>query len=267
MTAIGGVRTRVMKSAAAARSARILSQRRSSRVATPRGDRKATVSRRAQVLEEDVKYVEETTADMFSQVDEKKMLEEKAFPIKPEELIRLTKEFLSLNNGCDKPEILADDFTFAGPVVGPIPKDAFVKAFSSFQVGDAFPDMKANAYNFHVDPFDGNRVWFMSRAVGTHTGVLAGKIQPTGIKVFSPPQATSVTFNEKGQATHMTAGYVMDRAVGNTGGLGGVFGLMWAIGKSPFQFPEGRPWKPSWQYRFFMFISNFMQKFAKKKDD
>jgi len=60
---------------------------------------------------------------------------------------------------------------------------------------------------------------------------------------------------------------VMDRAVGNTGGLGGVFGLMWAIGKSPFQFPEGRPWKPSWQYRFFMFISNFMQKFAKKKDD
>ena len=59
----------------------------------------------------------------------------------------------------------------------------------------------------------------------------------------------------------------MDRAVGNTGGLGGVFGLMWAIGKSPFQFPEGRPWKPSWQYRLFMFISNFMQKFAKKKDD
>merc|ERR1712216_653066 len=168
MTAIGGVRTRVIKSAAAARSARILSQRRSSRVATPRGDRKATVSRRAQVLEEDVKYVEETTADMFSQVDEKKMLEEKAFPIKPEELVRLTKEFLSLNNGCDKPEILADDFTFAGPVVGPIPKDAFVKAFSSFQVGDAFPDMKANAYNFHVDPFDGNRVWFMSRAVNAH---------------------------------------------------------------------------------------------------
>ena len=162
-----------------------------------------------------------------------------------------------------QPEILAEDFTFAGPVVGPIGKEAFCKAFASFKITDGFPDMKANAYNFHVDPFDKNRVWFSTRAVGTHTGLLAGKIEPTGKKVYSPPQATSVTFNERGEATHLTAGYVMDRAVGNTGGLGGVFGLMWAIGKSPFKFPEGRPWKPSLQYRFFMWIGNLVAKFSK----
>ena len=75
---------------------------------------------------------------MFDVVDEQKMLEENPFPIKPDELIRLTKEFLALNNGCDKPEILAEDFTFAGPVVGPLPKEAFVKAFAGFKIGDAF---------------------------------------------------------------------------------------------------------------------------------
>merc|ERR1712159_742701 len=97
--------------------------------------------------------------------------------------------------------------------------------------------MKANAYNFHVDPFEGNRVWFSSRAVGTHTGPLMG-IEPTGKTVYSPPQASSVTFNEDGLATQLTAGYVMDRA----------------IGKSPFKFPEGRPWKPSLRYRLFMWF-------------
>ena len=36
--------------------------------------------------------------------------------------------------------------------------------------------------------------------------------------------------------------------VGNTGGLGGAFGLMWALG-SPLPAPEGRPWSPSLQLR------------------
>ncbi|QDZ20078.1 hypothetical protein HOP50_03g25970 [Chloropicon primus] len=219
--------------------------------------------------ESTVQYVDDpgtagSGSELFSVVDEEKTLAASAFPIRPDELIRLTKEFLVLNNGCDKPEILADDFTFAGPVVGPIGKAGFLQAFSGFQVGDAFPDMKANAYNFHVDPFEGNRVWFSTRAVGTHTGVLAGSIQPTGKKVYSPPQASSVTFNEQGQATQLTAGYVMDRNVGNTDGLGGVFGLMWAVGKSPFKFfPEGRPWKPSLRYRLFIFISGFFAKLKK----
>ena len=72
--------------------------------------------------------------------------------------------------------------------------------------------------------------------------------------------------NEDGLATQLTAGYVMDRAVGNTEGLGGVFGLLWAIGKSPFKFPEGRPWKPSLRYRLFMWFGALAAKFQKKKE-
>ena len=111
---------------------------------------------------------------------------------------------------------------------------------------------------------------FVTRAVGTHTGKMMGKIEPTNIKVYSPPQMSSVTFNAEGQATHLTVGYVMDRQLGNTGGLGGVFGLLHAIGKSPFAFPEGRPWKPSFRYRLFMFMGNLAGKlsgFFAKKDE
>lgn len=37
---------------------------------------------------------------------------------------------------------------------------------------------------------------------------------------------------------------VMDRRIGNTGGLGGIYGILYAIGK-PLPFPEARPWKMS----------------------
>ena len=42
----------------------------------------------------------------------------------------------------------------------------------------------------------------------------------------------------------------MDKRIGNTEGLGGVFALLKGIGK-PLPFPECRPWKPSFQFRFF----------------
>jgi hypothetical protein len=48
------------------------------------------------------------------------------------------------------------------------------------------------------------------------------------------------------QVEDFTMGYVMDRRLGNTGGLGGAFGLLYAIG-CPFPYPEGRPWQSSLQ--------------------
>jgi len=52
----------------------------------------------------------------------------------------------------------------------------------------------------------------------------------------------------QGLVTAFTMGYVQDRLVGNSGGLGGAFGLLWAIGCA-FPYPEGHPWQPSWQQR------------------
>ena len=53
-----------------------------------------------------------------------------------------------------------------------------------------------------------------------------------------PPQANSLTFNEEGKVTQLTIGYVLDRRVGNTGGLGGAFGIFYGVGLA-LPFPEG----------------------------
>ena len=62
----------------------------------------------------------------------------------------------------------------------------------------------------------------------------------------------------------ITVGVVMDRTMGNTGGLGGVFGLFSAIG-SPLPFPEARPWKMSKRYRFFQWLGRLSAKKAEAK--
>jgi hypothetical protein len=72
----------------------------------------------------------------------------------------------------------------------------------------------------------------------------------------------SLTFNEKGEVTKITVGVVMDRTIGNTGGLGGVFGLFYAVGAG-LPFPEAQPWKKSKRYRFFTLLGNLASKMKK----
>jgi len=196
-------------------------------------------------------------------IDEAVMLASSTFPIAPEELIAKTKGILATNNGANDPARLAADFNFVAPVVGPLSKEKFLEAFSSFKLEAAFPDAKANFHSFRVDPFEPNRVWYDSRFVGTHTGPFAGTIQATGIRVTTPPQACSMTFNARGECTQLTVGYVMDKNVGNTGGLGGVFGILYAIGYA-LPFPEAQPWSMSLQYNVFNQVGNLssgLQKF------
>eukprot|EP00913_Durusdinium_trenchii_P020976 g19710.t1 len=63
----------------------------------------------------------------------------------------------------------------------------------------------------------------------------------------SPPEACSLRFNEQGQVVEYTAGYVIDRRQGNTGGRGGLLGPLYAIGKG-FPFPEAQPYD-AWDRR------------------
>jgi hypothetical protein len=76
-------------------------------------------------------------------------------------------------------------------------------------LSDTFPDLNAGFCDFRVDPFRPNRVWFTSCFAATHTGegTIFGK--PTGKRVECPPQTMSLSFNEDGQVTFYTGGYVM----------------------------------------------------------
>ena len=183
--------------------------------------------------------------------------EEKAaartFPLSEEELINLTKQFLNVQFGGafkSNPkqltffDVTASDFKFVAPVVGPLSREAFSEAFGSFKLGEAFPDGEPNYYNFHRDPFEPNRIFFATRFQGTNTGPIAGVLPATGKRVDSPPQYQSCTFNAMGEVTKYTIGYVVDKEVGNTGGLGGAYGIFYAIGYG-LPFPEAQPWTPS----------------------
>lgn len=203
---------------------------------------------------------------MYDEVDEAAMLAEAAFAIPPEELIQKCKAILKKGITNCGDALSDDDFQFIGPVVGPLTKAPFVKAISGFDLGVAFPDMKNNYHGFFVDPFEANRVWFFTRTTGTHTGTLAGSVKPTGVVVECPPQASSMTFNEAGEVTKITVGVCMDRTVGNTGGLGGVFGLFSAVG-APLPFPEARPWKMSKRYKFFNFLGRLLSGRGEKKKE
>lgn len=78
-----------------------------------------------------------------------------------------------------------------------------------------------------------------------------GKLAPTGKQVKLPPQAQSMLFNENGECYTLTVGYTMDKRIGNTEGLGGVFGILKAIGKG-LPFTEGqRLYNPSLRYEAF----------------
>eukprot|EP00611_Tribonema_gayanum_P012263 TRINITY_DN22899_c0_g1_i1.p2 TRINITY_DN22899_c0_g1~~TRINITY_DN22899_c0_g1_i1.p2 ORF type:complete len:219 (-),score=44.09 TRINITY_DN22899_c0_g1_i1:255-911(-) len=200
-------------------------------------------------------------ASMF--LDEQAELAKSSFPIKPDELISLTKAFLLAESGVKDESVLAEDFTFAGPVVGPLDKATYVNALSSFNLKSAFPDINPQFHNFRVDPFEPNRVWFTSAGYATHTGRFeAFNLEPTGKRIQLAHQTNSVTFNEQGKAKHYTIGYVMDRELGDTGGLGGVYGILYAIGK-PLPFPEARPWKMSFQYWLFQKVGGVLQKLRK----
>lgn len=197
-------------------------------------------------------------------INEEAMVAQSKFPVKPDYLVELAKDALRKQVGLDDESVLADDFQFCAPVVGPLTKEQYLGALRNFKITDAFPDLDANYHFVRVDPFEHNRVWWFTRSIATHSGPLLGK-EPTGTVLELPPQANSFVFNEEGKIKEMTIGYVLDRRVGNTGGLGGIFGFLYGVGQG-LPIPECKPYKPSLRFRLFNFIGSVASRFRKKKD-
>ena len=69
-----------------------------------------------------------------------------------------------------------------GPVVGGaggLTKTEFLEAVGGFNIKEAFPDLDPGFHHFRIDPFTPDRVFFTSRATGTHLGPFLGN-EPTG---------------------------------------------------------------------------------------
>jgi len=173
-------------------------------------------------------------------------IREANFPIPPEDLILRAKLYLAKNQyAVADPDMLAENFTFCGPVVGPLRKEAFIKALGGFDLVNVFPDNKVRWHSWRVDPFDPSRVLFTARPMGTNLGALGAWIsEPTGKSYEGPPEACSLKFLRDGKIVEYTAAYVMDKNQGNTAGMTGLLGPLYAIGKG-LPIPEGQPWQPS----------------------
>ena len=124
-------------------------------------------------------------------------------------------------------------------------KDAIVAATTGLDLGAGLPDFDARYHDFRADPDDPNRVWCTMRVTATHTGVLnfggivaEPRSPPTVVE--SPPECVSLRFNEAGKLKELTTGYPLDRRVGTTGGLGGLFGILEGLGY-PLPTPLTRP--------------------------
>jgi hypothetical protein len=199
-------------------------------------------------------------------LNEAAMLSEQNFPISPDGLISMAKYALTKDFGVLEPgyKLWSDEFEFCAPYVGPLTKEKFLEAANGFQIYDAFSDFDNRYFNFNCDPIEPGRVWFMTRLSATNDGIgLFGRKEPTNKSVILPPQMYSFLFDEKGLIRELTVGYPVDRRQGNTGGLGGMFGVFYGIGQA-LPFPEGKPYQLSRRFRLFNKLGDFMSRFTKK---
>uniref|UniRef100_A0A6V2NDS0 SnoaL-like domain-containing protein n=1 Tax=Emiliania huxleyi TaxID=2903 RepID=A0A6V2NDS0_EMIHU len=168
-----------------------------------------------------------------------------------ERLLELCAALLETDYGAERPELLADSFTFTGPVVGPLRKAEFLSSYGESNLREAFPDLEYSYRDVRVCPFDVNRVWYTYSRSGTHSAtlrLLGSSYPPTGKRWEAPPECGSAQFDTEGRCVALTGGYVMDRRMGNTEGLGGLFGMCVALGiPTPYPAWLVRTPQQNWQ--------------------
>lgn len=204
-----------------------------------------------------------TTQLLQGELDTETLYDKSAFPIKPDELIRLAKDVI-ITRGVglkDGGECLAENFVFRAAFVE-TSRDEFFTALKTFKLEDSF-ELKQQYFGWVVDPIQTNRVLFFNRQEGKHIGNFMGA-KPTNETLILPPQCLHVDFNNDGKVIEFGF-YVVDRAQGNTGGLGGAFGFFYGVGK-PLPFPECQPYTMSLRRRLFTVVANFLTKAMKKKE-
>jgi len=213
-----------------------------------------------------VKLASGAEADFAAQcVDEEALFLASDFPIKPEDLVARAKEVLTAGIGTkDEGACLAEGFEFCAPVVGPLPKEEYLKALGNFKLEESF-DLNAQYHLFRVDPTQTNRVWFHTRTLGKHVADSTVFGKATNKEIINPPQCMHLDFTADGLVKEFGF-YTVDRRQGNTGGLGGAFAFFYGVGRS-LPFPEMHPYKPSKRYRLFQLIGKLQSKFSKKQDE
>eukprot|EP00931_Biecheleriopsis_adriatica_P086199 TRINITY_DN60910_c0_g1_i1.p1 TRINITY_DN60910_c0_g1~~TRINITY_DN60910_c0_g1_i1.p1 ORF type:complete len:253 (-),score=35.69 TRINITY_DN60910_c0_g1_i1:170-928(-) len=168
--------------------------------------------------------------------------------------MELAKEFVETGTGFGspaRPELIADDFVFRGPIIGPLCKADYLETLNTNKVYEAFPDLASGAFGYTVDPKEPNRIWFFTRFTGTNTGPIRlgnfVELPPTGAEINGAPEVNSIMLDEHGRVKLFTVGYNVDRDAGTSGGAGALFGLLNGC---------GIPMPPGWLFSVGQWFGN-----------
>ena len=80
-------------------------------------------------------------------------------------------------------------------------RQEYLDTVRGFQLRQGIPNLNSNAYDWRVDPYEPNRVWFTIRTTGTHTGAFKfgrATYAATGSTIQGPPECCSYTFDKVG---------------------------------------------------------------------
>lgn len=129
---------------------------------------------------------------------------------------------------------MAENFLYLEKLIGPLDKEQYLKKFGEeYYLRDGMPDLDLRLTNFRVDPYDPYRVWVDSSPRGVRIGNIGKRSLPRNVDALpyqGPPESISFTFDDDGFCTRYTSAAVLDPLLGNTGGLGGIYGILEATG-------------------------------------
>ena len=200
------------------------------------------------------------------ELDTPKVLDKSTFSMKPAALIARTREVLdkAFNQGAEDGYIaLAEEdmemesfraVLYPGSASSEMDGKAYLNLVKKARMRDAFPNFCPNVWSMNVDPMN-PRVWLLCYPRATHNGKWTPLFgEPTSKQVVLPPSMFSLTFNESGKVVYFSGGFPMDYT-GSTGGLSGLFGILYATRGSQGFIPETRPYTKSIGRRLFEALS------------
>jgi len=149
-------------------------------------------------------------------------------------MIQLAKGVTASYFGIDDADLLANEFTYIDQLLGPLDKDKYLQFFSSkYYIRDGIPNIDYQLQNYRVDAYNPYRVWVDTRPRGLRISEIGDFKLPKDVSSSmyrAPPEAMSFTFDDDGFCTRITGGAALDPLLGNTGGLAGVYGALYATG-------------------------------------
>ncbi len=121
---------------------------------------------------------------------------------------------------------------------------------------DGFSHMRRQCAN--------NRFYFITNNVAQLIHTIMG-VKPDDFRdtLILPPQCVHVDFDGN-MKVKVFGFYTVDRQYGNTGGIGGAFGLFYGVAK-PLPFREAQPLKRSFRFRLFNALARIGASISKQK--